>query len=89
MGDDTGRQVAVFGEALRCPDPCVLLLGNVESWWNCAVPSLRDLLLSLLQAVPFDAPVLLAGYCSSMVSRIDDRLTHRQTNIRAYIETHK
>ncbi|KAJ6690982.1 AAA DOMAIN-CONTAINING [Salix koriyanagi] len=62
--------VHIFGEARRTT-PSILYIPNFDLWWDNAHEQLRAVLLTLLEELPSDLPILLLGSSSSSLAEID------------------
>ncbi|KAF3455401.1 hypothetical protein FNV43_RR00025 [Rhamnella rubrinervis] len=62
--------VHIFGEARRTT-PSILYLPQFNLWWETAHEQLRAVLMSLLEELPSDLPILLLGTSSEPLSEID------------------
>ncbi|KAJ6734261.1 hypothetical protein OIU79_001505 [Salix purpurea] len=62
--------VHIFGEARRTT-PSILYIPNFDLWWDNAHEQLRAVLLTLLEELPSDLPILLLGSSSSSLVEID------------------
>ncbi|KAJ6715660.1 AAA DOMAIN-CONTAINING [Salix viminalis] len=62
--------VHIFGEARRTT-PSILYIPNFDLWWDNAHEQLRAVLLTLLEELPSDLPILLLGSSSSSHAEID------------------
>ncbi|KAJ6420577.1 hypothetical protein OIU84_028007 [Salix udensis] len=62
--------VHIFGEARRTT-PSILYIPNFDLWWDNAHEQLRAVLLTLLEELPSDLPILLIGSSSSSLAEID------------------
>ncbi|KAL5539523.1 hypothetical protein UlMin_045178 [Ulmus minor] len=62
--------VHIFGEARRTT-PSILYLPQFHLWWETAHEQLRAVLLTLLEELPSDLPVLLLGTSSVPLAEVD------------------
>ncbi|KAF9679148.1 hypothetical protein SADUNF_Sadunf07G0109800 [Salix dunnii] len=62
--------VHIFGEARRAT-PSILYIPHFDLWWDNAHEQLRAVLLTLLEELPSDLPILLLGSSSSPPAEID------------------
>ncbi|XP_048332650.2 ATPase family AAA domain-containing protein At1g05910 isoform X2 [Ziziphus jujuba] len=62
--------VHIFGEARRTT-PSILYLPQFNLWWETAHEQLRAVLLSLLEELPCDLPILLLGTSSEPLCEVD------------------
>ncbi|KAJ6959191.1 ATPase family AAA domain-containing protein [Populus alba x Populus x berolinensis] len=62
--------VHIFGEARRAT-PSILYMPHFDLWWDNAHEQLRAVLLTLLEELPSDLPILLLGSSSSPLAEID------------------
>ncbi|KAL5998091.1 hypothetical protein ACLOJK_009026 [Asimina triloba] len=62
--------VHIFGEARRTT-PSILYLPQFQLWWETAHEQLKAVLLSLLEELPSDMPILLLGTSSVPSSELD------------------
>ncbi|KAJ6733884.1 hypothetical protein OIU74_005638 [Salix koriyanagi] len=62
--------VHIFGEARRAT-PSILYISHFDLWWDNAHEQLRAVLLTLLEELPSDLPILLLGSSSSPLAEID------------------
>ncbi|KAI5582925.1 hypothetical protein BDE02_07G119300 [Populus trichocarpa] len=62
--------VHIFGEARRAT-PSILYISHFDLWWDNAHEQLRAVLLTLLEELPSDLPILLLGSSSSPPAEID------------------
>ncbi|PON38472.1 Spastin [Trema orientale] len=62
--------VHIFGEARRTT-PSILYLPQFHLWWETAHEQLRAVLLTLLEELPSDLPILLLGTSSAPLAEID------------------
>ncbi|KAF9663237.1 hypothetical protein SADUNF_Sadunf17G0017500 [Salix dunnii] len=62
--------VHIFGEARRTT-PSILYIPHFDLWWDNAHEQLRAVLLTLLEELPSDLPILLLGSSSSSLAEID------------------
>ncbi|XP_062107799.1 ATPase family AAA domain-containing protein At1g05910 isoform X2 [Humulus lupulus] len=62
--------VHIFGEARRTT-PSILYLPQFHLWWETAHEQLRAVLLTLLEELPSDLPILLLGTSSVPLAEID------------------
>ncbi|KAI3832062.1 hypothetical protein MKX03_008941 [Papaver bracteatum] len=63
--------VHIFGEARRTP-PSILYLPQFQLWWETAHGQLKAVLLSLLEELPSDFPILLLGTSSVPLDQLDE-----------------
>ncbi|MCL7021742.1 hypothetical protein MKW94_005868 [Papaver nudicaule] len=63
--------VHIFGEARRTP-PSILYLPQFQLWWETAHGQLKAVLLSLLEELPSDFPILLLGTSSVPLDQMDE-----------------
>ncbi|KAJ0093084.1 hypothetical protein Patl1_26342 [Pistacia atlantica] len=63
--------VHIFGEARR-NTPSILYIPQFHLWWENAHEQLRAVLLTLLEELPSDLPILLIGTSSVPLSEIED-----------------
>ncbi|KAI4334614.1 hypothetical protein L6164_019280 [Bauhinia variegata] len=63
--------VHIFGEARRTT-PSILYLPQFDVWWATAHEQLRAVLLTLLEELPSDLPILLLGTSSVLLAEVDD-----------------
>ncbi|XP_058102404.1 ATPase family AAA domain-containing protein At1g05910 isoform X2 [Magnolia sinica] len=63
--------VHIFGEARRTT-PSILYLPQFQLWWETAHEQLKAVLLTLLEELPSDMPILLLGTCSVPISELDE-----------------
>ncbi|OVA11063.1 Bromodomain [Macleaya cordata] len=63
--------VHVFGEARRTT-PSILYLPQFQLWWETAHDQLKAVLLSLLEELPSDFPILLLGTSSVPLDQLDE-----------------
>ncbi|XP_077212012.1 ATPase family AAA domain-containing protein At1g05910-like isoform X2 [Tasmannia lanceolata] len=66
--------VHIFGEARRTT-PSILYLPQFQLWWETAHEQLKAVLLSLLEELPSDFPVLLLGTSSVPFDELDEETT--------------
>ncbi|KAK6930581.1 AAA ATPase, AAA+ lid domain [Dillenia turbinata] len=62
--------VHIFGEARRTT-PSILYLPQFHLWWETAHEQLRAVLLTLLEELPSDFPILLIGTASISLAQLD------------------
>ncbi|XP_022761763.1 ATPase family AAA domain-containing protein At1g05910 isoform X2 [Durio zibethinus] len=62
--------VHIFGEARRTT-PSVLYIPQFNLWWDNAHEQLRAVLLTLLEELPSDLPILLLGTSSTSLAEFD------------------
>ncbi|KAJ6991404.1 ATPase family AAA domain-containing protein [Populus alba x Populus x berolinensis] len=62
--------VHIFGEARRAT-PSILYISHFDLWWDNAHEQLRAVLMTLLEELPSDLPILLLGSSSSLPAEID------------------
>ncbi|VFQ86782.1 unnamed protein product [Cuscuta campestris] len=75
--------VHIFGEARRTT-PSILYLPQFHLWWENAQDQLKAVLLSLLDGLPSDLPVLLFGTSSVPLSELDENsssIFHDHNNV--------
>ncbi|KAK7262577.1 hypothetical protein RJT34_30151 [Clitoria ternatea] len=63
--------VHIFGEARRTT-PSILYLPQFDVWWETAHEQLRAVLLTLLEELPSDLPILLLGTSSVALDEIEE-----------------
>ncbi|XP_061356973.1 ATPase family AAA domain-containing protein At1g05910-like isoform X2 [Gastrolobium bilobum] len=63
--------VHIFGEARRTT-PSILYLPQFDVWWKTAHEQLRAVLLTLLEELPFDLPILLLGTSSVALAEVEE-----------------
>lgn len=63
--------VHIFTEARRST-PSILYLPHFNLWWENAQDQLRAVLLTLLEELPSDFPILLFGTCSVPLEELED-----------------
>ncbi|XP_077227525.1 ATPase family AAA domain-containing protein At1g05910-like [Tasmannia lanceolata] len=66
--------VHIFGEARRTT-PSVLYLPQFQLWWDTAHEQLKAVLLSLLEDLPSDFPILLLGTSSVPFDELDEEIS--------------
>ncbi|MBA0612312.1 hypothetical protein Godav_012922, partial [Gossypium davidsonii] len=62
--------VHIFSEARRTT-PSILYIPQFNLWWDNAYEQLRAVLLTLLEELPSDLPILLLGTSSSSLAELD------------------
>ncbi|KAK8571557.1 hypothetical protein V6N13_047229 [Hibiscus sabdariffa] len=62
--------VHIFGEARRTT-PSILYIPHFNLWWDNAYEQLRAVLLTLLEELPSDSPILLLGTSSASLAELD------------------
>ncbi|CAJ1933319.1 unnamed protein product [Sphenostylis stenocarpa] len=63
--------VHIFGEARRTT-PSILYLPQFDVWWETAHEQLRAVLLTLLEELPSDLPILLLGTSSVALADVEE-----------------
>ncbi|CAL0329184.1 unnamed protein product [Lupinus luteus] len=63
--------VHIFGEARRTT-PSILYLPQFDVWWETAHEQLRAVLLTLLEELPSDLPILLLGTSSVALAEVEE-----------------
>lgn len=63
--------VHIFGEARRTT-PSILYLPQFDVWWETAHEQLRAVLLTLLEELPSDLPILLLGTSSVALTEVEE-----------------
>ncbi|XP_057456261.1 ATPase family AAA domain-containing protein At1g05910 isoform X2 [Lotus japonicus] len=63
--------VHIFGEARRTT-PSILYISQFDVWWETAHEQLRAVLLTLLDELPSDLPILLLGTTSVTLVEVDE-----------------
>ncbi|KAE9620446.1 putative chromatin remodeler Bromodomain family [Lupinus albus] len=63
--------VHIFGEARRTT-PSILYLPQFDVWWETAHEQLRAVLLTLLEELPSDLPILLLGTSSVALAELEE-----------------
>ncbi|XP_078447177.1 cell division cycle protein 48-related / CDC48-like protein [Wolffia australiana] len=63
--------VHIFGEARR-NTPSILFLPHYQLWWDTAHDQLKAVLLTLLEELPSNSPVLLLGTCAVPFAELDE-----------------
>ncbi|KAF7805356.1 ATPase family AAA domain-containing protein [Senna tora] len=63
--------VHIFGESRRMT-PSILYLPQFDVWWETAHEQLRAVLLTLLEELPSDLPILLLGTSSVILAEVDE-----------------
>ncbi|CAL9098357.1 unnamed protein product [Musa textilis] len=66
--------VHIFGEARRTT-PSILYLPQFHIWWETAHEQLKAVLMSLLEELPSNLPILLVGTSSVSLSKMDEDST--------------
>ncbi|KAK9141301.1 hypothetical protein Scep_010982 [Stephania cephalantha] len=66
--------VHIFGEARRTT-PSILYIPQFHLWWETAHEQLRAVLLTLLEELPSDSPILLLGTSSVPIGQLDEVAT--------------
>ncbi|KAJ6805740.1 ATPase family AAA domain-containing protein [Iris pallida] len=66
--------VHIFGEARRTT-PSILYLPQFQLWWETAHEQLKAVLITLLEELPSDLPILLLGTSSVSLTDIDEDST--------------
>uniref|UniRef100_A0A1D1Z3E2 ATPase family AAA domain-containing protein At1g05910 n=1 Tax=Anthurium amnicola TaxID=1678845 RepID=A0A1D1Z3E2_9ARAE len=66
--------VHIFGEARRTT-PSILYLPQFQLWWDTAHEQLKAVLLTLLEELPSNSPILLLGTSSVPYGELDDDST--------------
>ncbi|XP_023514118.1 ATPase family AAA domain-containing protein At1g05910 isoform X3 [Cucurbita pepo subsp. pepo] len=64
--------VHIFGEARRTT-PSILYLPQFHCWWETADEQLRAVLLTLLEELPSDLPILLLGTSLVSLAEVDEK----------------
>uniref|UniRef100_A0A9I9D1Y9 Bromo domain-containing protein n=1 Tax=Cucumis melo TaxID=3656 RepID=A0A9I9D1Y9_CUCME len=64
--------VHIFGEARRTT-PSILYLPQFHRWWETADQQLRAVLLTLLEELPSDLPILLLGTSLFSLAEVDEK----------------
>lgn len=64
--------VHIFGEARRTT-PSILYLPNLDLWWDNAHEQLRAVLVTLLEELPSELPILLLATSSGLPADMDGR----------------
>ncbi|KAI4372733.1 hypothetical protein MLD38_010932 [Melastoma candidum] len=70
--------VHIFGEARRTI-PSILYLPQFHLWWETAHEQLRAVLLTLLEELPSDVPILLFGVAQEAPDGLDDLIFPKRT----------
>ncbi|KAI4370401.1 hypothetical protein MLD38_018756 [Melastoma candidum] len=70
--------VHIFGEARRTT-PSILYLPQFHLWWETAHEQLRAVLLTLLEELPSDVPILLFGVAQEAPDGLDDLIFPKRT----------
>ncbi|KEH30316.1 putative chromatin remodeler Bromodomain family [Medicago truncatula] len=63
--------VHIFGEARRTT-PSILYLPQFDVWWETAHEQLRAVLLTMLEELPSDLPILLLGTSSAALADVEE-----------------
>lgn len=66
--------VHIFGEARRTT-PSILYLPQFQLWWETAHEQLKAVLMTLLEELPSDLPILLLGTSSVSLTKLDEDST--------------